>query len=324
VIPQLEASFTPSLTGVSISVSGGDAIELAPFPVPALSRGVSSTIFGRSGSAVESFLVSGESCGVGVDFVVATRASDSAAIPALFAFMAIESLERQLRRGDSTSAVKANLVRLSLEHGILCSETAFVGFSEAAFGVEMDCSGGASGAFGAYSDNSDMDDMCCYEAMSEYFSGAGTGGSPECCAMAPCCDMCDCDSFDAMADCQSCASAAPAPAAAPPHEARRVLESDPLIEVVELQGIDGSWSEVDPLLILSRKVEADFAAVEAASGGRRTVFATVLAVAILRVQCQARKAAWRLVEQKALDWLVRVLGVLGEAEALIGLAVAAF
>jgi hypothetical protein len=76
--------------------------------------------------------------------------------------------------------------------------------------------------------------------------------------------------------------------------------------VVDCQTIDGSWQQAGVLLGLVGKAEADLAEVRAAN----------------RVRCQARRASWRLVEQKALDWLVHAIGTLPEVETLIGLAVA--
>jgi hypothetical protein len=80
------------------------------------------------------------------------------------------------------------------------------------------------------------------------------------------------------------------PAAAP---------SDPMLALIELQEFQGSWSEV-------KKVQdASGVVVECPSelSGRPDVFATALAIAILRKHFQSRESQWRMIERKAQKWL---------------------
>jgi hypothetical protein len=89
---------------------------------------------------------------------------------------------------------------------------------------------------------------------------------------------------------------------------------DLLMRIVGLQNLDGSWSDVDALVLLTGKSLDDFHQLRSEVGA---AFATVLGVAVLRHFCSERQSAWSLVEQKALSWLAPKLGGIASAEALI-------
>jgi hypothetical protein len=83
------------------------------------------------------------------------------------------------------------------------------------------------------------------------------------------------------------------------------------MKIVALQNLDGSWSDVEAVVLLSGKSPNEFDTLRSALGA---AFATVLAVAILRQKCAARQSAWSLVVQKALTWLENELGNAASAE----------
>jgi hypothetical protein len=75
-----------------------------------------------------------------------------------------------------------------------------------------------------------------------------------------------------------------------------------LRDVTSLQLIDGSWENVQELFDLVGRRIQKVAALSAIDEGKR-IFATIVAVAILRGKFPARAAAWSLIEEKALAWL---------------------
>jgi hypothetical protein len=83
------------------------------------------------------------------------------------------------------------------------------------------------------------------------------------------------------------------------------------MRIVALQNLDGPWSEVETLISLSGKSLNEFNALR---NELDSVFATVLAVAMLRHRCPARESAWNLIVHKALSWLGRELGNIASAE----------
>jgi hypothetical protein len=68
---------------------------------------------------------------------------------------------------------------------------------------------------------------------------------------------------------------------------------------LSLQAFDGSWK--DPQALLT----AAAVRVECPSelAGQPAVFATALAIALLRKRFQANESQWRMIERKALMWL---------------------
>jgi hypothetical protein len=91
------------------------------------------------------------------------------------------------------------------------------------------------------------------------------------------------------------------------------------MRIVALQNLDGSWSDVEGVVLLSGKSPNEFETLRSELGA---AFATVLAVAMLRHRCAARQSAWSLVVQKALSWLTRELGDADSAELQVNRVIA--
>jgi hypothetical protein len=94
----------------------------------------------------------------------------------------------------------------------------------------------------------------------------------------------------------------------------RSKATDDLGRIVDLQELDGSWTNPSTLGISS----AIWRELASQPEGE-SIFATVFALALLRTKAGERKAAWALLEQKALKWL-QSHGVT-DAEALIQRAI---
>jgi pyruvate/2-oxoglutarate dehydrogenase complex dihydrolipoamide acyltransferase (E2) component len=91
-----------------------------------------------------------------------------------------------------------------------------------------------------------------------------------------------------------------------------------LRRLTDLQEVDGSWRD-GSAVAKAGEVKATIWAELAAREGGALIFATILALAILRAKAAVRKAAWFLIEEKALRWL-KTQGV--EPESLISRALA--
>jgi hypothetical protein len=302
LIPQLECALEAALANVAVEVSGVEGVEFAPFPIPALSRGVAATLYAsaRTGLAeLGAVFVSGDCAGTAVEFTVPGRAAvlPPDALAALFAYTAIEALELDIRAGRRAAEAKAALVRLSVAHRILCSQTAFVGVSERIYRRAPEVHG-----------MSHHHNKCKKRCLPTSFrlAKSSTLSTPAYFAK---CELGPAE--------EAGPSAAPAPAPAP--QPRAETASDRLMHIVGLQNIDGSWSDVDAVVALSGVSAAAFSTVRADS---EAVFATALAVAVLRRKCADRQSAWRLVERKAVAWLSVKLGGLEAAEVLITRVVA--
>jgi hypothetical protein len=72
-----------------------------------------------------------------------------------------------------------------------------------------------------------------------------------------------------------------------------------VLELIALQTVDGYWASAEQLQTaagLHVDCPSDLAGIP-------SVFATVLAIAILRTRFLDRKSQWRMIERKALRWL---------------------
>jgi hypothetical protein len=88
--------------------------------------------------------------------------------------------------------------------------------------------------------------------------------------------------------------------------------------VTDLQEVNGSWRD-SQAVAKAGQVKAKVWSDLAGQKGGAVIFATILALAILRAKAAGRRAAWFLIEEKALKWL-RAQGV--EPEGLISRALA--
>jgi hypothetical protein len=318
VIAQLEASLRPVVAGVSIEVAGVDGVELSPFPVPALSAAIAQTVFGTAAGRLGEIqvLVSGDFAGERFDTAVTSRESGlpEGVVGALFAYETIKALEAQAGRGG---AIRTKVIKLSIAGGVLCSHTAFVGFSNEIFRVrplpfghrlsdddDADCDYAPMLCCDASFEDDDDEPMMCFAAADSGSYGYRASDDDDhapmmCCASPP---------APACAAPAGAACAAPAPPTRPAGAAAST--GDPLLALLDLQGFDGSWADAHALERLAGVT------VECPDdlSGRGAVFATALAIALLRKQFEAKESVWRLIERKGLRWLAQQ-GV--DAEAIV-------
>jgi hypothetical protein len=142
VIPQLELSLEPLVSNVAVHIEAQEGLEISPYPMGELSVNVAFPFYVRAPAELPSgcpILLTGSFLGEAVDIVIESLPCDgfediSRCLRALFAFETIQSLERaiQRREGDVTTLTQ-RCVAESLESGVLCSETAFVGFTNAKY-----------------------------------------------------------------------------------------------------------------------------------------------------------------------------------------------
>jgi hypothetical protein len=77
-----------------------------------------------------------------------------------------------------------------------------------------------------------------------------------------------------------------------------------MLELTALQTVDGCWASADQLqAVAGVRVECPSDLVATPS-----VFATLLAIAILRTRFSDRRGQWRMIERKALRWLADQIG----------------
>jgi hypothetical protein len=101
---------------------------------------------------------------------------------------------------------------------------------------------------------------------------------------------------------------------------------DMLMAVVELQQFDGCWTDVEGLCaIIGRRIAILDELMSIREKERERVFATIIAIAILRDRCATQRASWQLIEQKGLNWLLpSISAVTVDIEALINRTIAQF
>jgi hypothetical protein len=318
VIQQLEASLSPGLANVSIEVSGYADVEIEPFPIPAVTGSVAQTIFGANAEPLESaeVLVHGDVSGKQVEERISCGETIIAeeALRALFAFETIMGSERL---GRSEVARRSRVIGLSIASGVLCSGTAFVGFSNRIYRQKHEYTRHAFCAFDAdqeccccSDDDCDLDeicpcvvpegpDLCCaapddgmlYSAAPSRFSiHRWSDGSADS----------DCSSSQRAEG--GCLEMASRPAAA--EESR----SDQLLRLISLQNVNGSWSDAEQL----KSAAGVVIDLPSEVTQNQSVLATALAIAILRKRFMEQRIQWQMIERKALRWLS---GEIGDAAA---------
>jgi hypothetical protein len=357
VIPQLELSMQPAFVDVSVLVENQTDAEVAPFPIGTITPKVSFPVYLRASQdfALETgILVTGTYLDKQVEslFEVYENCEGDESIArclhALFAFETIRSLEHGInnRQGDAES-LKERCVSVSLESGVLCAETAFVGFTNTKYRQRV---------------APDFDNFAMRSAGRAYDQGRLRGrpvarsSAPPVRRMAqardmpdsdpwgemdwddePVLDSCDADSLGDVA----CAAPSAAPcggnwdcpirglhsmsaprkrpgnpgsSAPPPQKKANPWRSLYLGDVTADQEIDGSWQNVEVLFDLIGDRIEPFNSLSGEADAN-AIFATIVAVAILRAKFQDRAAVLRLIEQKALTWL---FGRCGDVETMIG------
>jgi fluoride ion exporter CrcB/FEX len=224
-------------------------------------------------------LVSGDAAGARFDRVVQSQESGlgDLVLGALFVYEMIKASEFKAERDPQ---LRAKMIKLSIASGVLCSHTAFVGFSNEVFRVprpqlrlvsacslpSMMCSGAAA-------------PMMCYGAAP--YELLDVDAAPY--------ELMDVDAAPVRPDKDARFRPAPPPSG----------NENPLIALLDLQGIDGSWT--DPQAVqAAASVKVD---CPSEFSGRIAIFATALAIAILRKRFQEKESQWRLIERKGLRWL---------------------
>jgi hypothetical protein len=139
VIPQLELSFVPSITDVTVDIECHESIEISPFPIHSITPNVCSTFFVRSSSpfsSSQSILISGQYADQVTDTVVEIRRTQlTDCLMALFALESGRCLERDLKLGrGNREELRSRAVALSISGGVLSTETSFVGVSQKIYG----------------------------------------------------------------------------------------------------------------------------------------------------------------------------------------------
>jgi hypothetical protein len=220
---------------------------------------------------------------------------------------------------------RAALIDLSTAHGILCSQTAFVGVAEPVYRPLIDdaLAKRLAEPMQMASEMQMVEQLHSQEyRMERYY---------ECCTSWLDCPRAEVRKnvffsslFSALArpfrrnedSAVQRAPPRPPPAATAPSPTSAEV---PLMRIVELQNISGSWPDADAVILLSGRTPVAFDSVRAQCGD---AFATVLVVALLRHRCAERETSWRVAEQKALAWLRNEFGNAGAVEALIAQAIA--
>jgi hypothetical protein len=283
VIRQLEASLSPGLVNVVIDVSGQDGLEFVPFPIPSVTASVSQTVFGLSPEPLVSgeVLVSGDVLGTRLEERISCgeTAIPEAALQALFAFETIRCYERSKQ---SEASQRKHVISLSIASGVLCKETAFVGFSDRIYSERPTLGLPQSRA---------LVSECCGAALP---AGSGRRPPSAVCAMPMCC------------------AAAPPPGPARDTATEALSSDDPLLRLVVLQSIDGSWSDAEAV----KSVAGVTVDPPAELTLNLSAFATALAIAILRKRFADLKSQWQLIERKALRWLSGQIGDDGATKAI--------
>jgi hypothetical protein len=281
VIPQLELSIQPGVSDVAIHIEYQYDLEVTPSPMPSITPNVSFPFFVRASGDLRShpILLAGWFMGEHIDIVIESEACSaeiSRCLQALFAFETIRSLERRITdprlqdnpwarpRRSEEYLLESRCVVESLESGVLCRETAFVGFSNAQTGE----SGDGLSHFGALRDDAEP-----------------SGGAAGCCASGA--SALD-DSPRRTGRRRKSESWAP--------------WTVDLGDVTALQAFDGSWGNAGQLFDLIQRRVAEFS-VLSREAKRKAIFATIVGIAILRAKFAEKEPAWRIVERKALKWL---------------------
>jgi serine/threonine protein kinase len=127
VTRQLQAALSSPLTALKVHIENDGSAEVVPYPVAPVTSLVSSTLFVKTSIEVGSILLSGLCGGEQRDIAISSRRTglDAALLDSMWAHEALESMSR--RSSSSMRELHARKVRLGIESGVLCPETAFVG-----------------------------------------------------------------------------------------------------------------------------------------------------------------------------------------------------
>jgi hypothetical protein len=323
VIGQLETSLRGSLINVAIEVSDVDGIEFAPFPIPPISSAVAQTVFGGCQNPLGQvgILISGDLLGERIDEVVESHeaAVGEEVLKALFAYETIRNREARLRNDPK---LRMKIIQLSIESGVLCRETAFVGCSNEVFRIERPYQREAYHCYAPTASAPSLGLVPSMAAPPSLFMDSsppvGMAGSPMACMSAPPSSSQAADSsivgsifgsiFRFFKRDDNPKSTAPPPRRPPPPTGAAmsrekvdapVKSSDQMLALIGLQKVEGSWSDIQAIQNscgIRVKCPPEL-------NGKPDVFATALAIAILRKRFSDRESQWKMIERKGLRWL---------------------
>jgi hypothetical protein len=337
------------LTDLGFEVSGHDAIEFALFPLPALIPMVAQTVIGAGLNPIGTghVLMSGDLCGTRIDEAICMRDTvvSESALRALFAFETIETIEHQKA---SPREDQRRIVGLSIESGVLCNATAFVGFSPRAVQRDIDhalslleCSNGPaichqaiicdeltqlSSCFSYRGEVRHSAEFCREKKssggivgfFSDLFSGfRHTEAPPPAAAPPPRAaappQPAAASRLPNISPMREVAAPVPMPHTVPGSIPRAPVSdglNDRMLGLVNLQGFGGFWADgQDVCRVTGVNIECPTDLED-----QPARFATALAIAILRKQFGELRSQWVMIERKGLQWLS---GQIGDAEALI-------
>jgi hypothetical protein len=320
VISQLELSRQPAVENVNILIEDHSDVQVTPHPIGSITPHIAFPIYLRSNHDFAddlTILLTGNYLATQIDHIIETgencenNESISRCLRALFAFETIRSLEQRIGRGLSQEAnLREQCISVSLESGVLCRETAFVGFSNGKY-QSLQMSDGR-GFFGV---------VPCPSARRSLGAAAARKGTPARRSLGAAaarkgtpfkCDRSIGDrakrggplrsQHNGGADTQGGRCPTSGPSVDQTEETDNPWHTLDLRRVTSLQSLDGSWQDVQALFnFVERRIDP-FPALPGDAEGN-AIFATIVALAVLRVKFQHRAAAWRMIERKALTWL---------------------
>jgi hypothetical protein len=133
----LNASISSVITDLQFHIEGIETFETTPFPIPPLFNNNSLSIISKLPTQFQnnSILCSGYFDNESMDLNINVfRSNQFKAAKALFSFNMMKELSHILtmkrKNSEDIQGIKNKLIQLSLESGILCEFTAFIGVSE--------------------------------------------------------------------------------------------------------------------------------------------------------------------------------------------------
>ena len=129
VIPQLELSLSEQFQNSRIEIEGTYEYETSPYPIPPILPETSKCIYLNIPVNTEHILISGKYLEEGCDFIISVLQDDfdNDSIFALFSYQALRQYGYQK---DTDGELKKKSISISLESGVLCNYTSFVGIAE--------------------------------------------------------------------------------------------------------------------------------------------------------------------------------------------------
>ncbi|KAH0787554.1 von Willebrand factor type A domain containing protein [Histomonas meleagridis] len=309
VIPQLNMSMCSSLSKIEVHVEGSQSFQITPFPIPIVPQGGSETIYIDTASVDDGILITGNNDDEDLDYAIPTSDTwETNSVYALFAYQMIRQMELSGR------CDKSKLQQLSLDSGVICTLTAYVGVSqyqEEAF-YQNEC---AYVHADSLSYCAPMAEAKC-KAKGGFFSSlfGGLFGSssssksykkysaPEIkvgCPLPPPPPPCGAPPPRSSASPRSRASPPPPP----PPPAPSASRGFDLSKLLSLQNMMGFWEDAKEVIKLTKLKEVPKVNEADGAENQQRVIATVLALALLHHEAMEKKPVWQMIETKALRWL---------------------